>query len=57
MIKQQNVITSLSSLADDDTFQNRNKKAGSFVRNRKLSFQTIVGMILPHGEEQYPNCV
>jgi len=46
MIKQQNVITSLTSLADDDNFQNRNKEAGSFVRNRKLPFQTVVGMIL-----------
>jgi len=46
MINQQNAISSLTSLLNEASYQDRHKKVGSFTRNRKLPFQTVVSMIL-----------
>lgn len=46
MTNQETAMISLSSLLDENHFQERHKKFGSFIRNRKLSFQTVTSMIL-----------
>lgn len=46
MIKQPTVMIGLSSLLQENYFQERHKDFGSFTRNRKLSFEPVAGMIL-----------
>jgi hypothetical protein len=46
MTKQKNAITTIVSLSNDESFQERHKEANAFTRNRKLPFQTVIGMIL-----------
>lgn len=46
MKNQKTAMISLSSLLCESCFQERHKKVGSFTRNRKLTFQTVVSMIL-----------
>lgn len=46
MLVQDPAITSLVDLINEVTFQSQHKLPGAFVRLRKLSFSTIVGMIL-----------
>jgi len=46
MIKQPTVMMTFSFLLQDSYFQERHKDLGSFTRNRKLSFETVAGMML-----------